>query len=403
MNGKQATQTKRTSGRVPGRARRWLPYLAGLLLIAAIVAGLWPKPISVETAKVLRGPLRATVNEEGKTRVKQRYVVSAPVSGQLRRISFKAGAAVEQGRTVVAVIDPLLPSPLDARARSTAEASRDAAAASLAKAKVSYEFARSEFERFKKLYAEKTVSAQEYEMIQLREAAASRDVAAAESSLRQVEAQLAEFMNRPSTNATPREVLAPVSGKILRVFEESARAVAAGTPLMEIGDPTDLEVIVEVLSRDGAIIQPGMKVEFEQWGGGAPLLGTVRLVEPGAFTKVSALGVEEQRVYVVADLDTPPSERGNLGDSFRVEARIITWSDPAALKVPAGALFRQGDAWAAFVVEEDRARLRRVEAGESSGLETRVLDGLREGETVIIYPGSRVEEGARVEPIRIER
>jgi HlyD family secretion protein len=190
---------------------------------------------------------------------------------------------------------------------------------------------------------------------------------------------------------------------VLRVFEESARAVAAGTPLLEIGDPADLEVIVEVLSRDGAIIQPGMKVEFEQWGGGAPLNGVVRLVEPAAFTKVSALGVEEQRVNVVADFAEPPAERGNLGDQFRVEARIITWSDPDALKVPAGALFRQGNNWAAFVVVDGRASLRKVQAGQSSGTETQVLDGLKEGETVIIYPGSRIEEATRVQALQIER
>jgi HlyD family secretion protein len=386
-----------------GRLRRWLPYAAGLLLIGAIIAGLWPKPVLVEMAEVTRGPLQASVNEEGKTRVSHRYVVSAPVAGQLRRIPFKAGTAVEQGRTVVAIIDPLLPTPLDARARSTAEARRDAAVANLAKVRAAYAFAKNELERFQKLFAEKTVSAQEFESVQLRETAASRDVAAAEGALRQAEAELAEFTApRAETDVAPREVLAPVSGRILRIFEESARPVNAGMPLLEIGDPTDLEVIVEVLSRDGAVIQPGMAVQFEQWGGGKPLSGVVRLVEPAAFTKVSALGVEEQRVNVVADLITPPAQRGNLGDGFRVEARIITWSDAAALKVPAGALFRQGEDWAAFIVVDGRASLRKVSAGGSSGTETQVLDGLRDGERVIIYPGSRVEEGTRVQPLQIE-
>jgi HlyD family secretion protein len=185
------------------------------------------------------------------------------------------------------------------------------------------------------------------------------------------------------------------------VFEESARAVTAGMPLLEVGDPLDLEVVIEVLSRDGAIIQPGMPVELEQWGGGEPLTARVRLVEPAGFTKISALGVEEQRVNVIADLLTPPAQRGNLGDGFRVEARVIVWQEAKALKAPAGALFRQGENWAAYVIENGRARLRKVETGKSSGAETQILRGLRQGEEVIIYPGSRVEEGLRVKPIQV--
>jgi HlyD family secretion protein len=185
------------------------------------------------------------------------------------------------------------------------------------------------------------------------------------------------------------------------VFEENARSVPAGTELLEIGDPTDLEVVVEVLSRDGAAIAPGAPVEFDQWGGGEPLLGRVRLVEPAAFTKVSALGVEEQRVNVVADLVTPSEQRRNVGDKFRVDARIIVWEDRNALKVPAGALFRQGDQWATFVVAEGRARLQLLKVGRSSGTETQVLEGLKQSEEVILYPGSRVRDGQRVRPITI--
>ncbi len=409
MSANQPAQNSRPANASHGRRWRWLPYAAGLLLVAIIIAGLWPKPVRIETATVAKGPLRTSVNEEGKTRVRQRYVVSAPVAGQLRRIPFKAGAAVEQGRTVVAIIDPLLPTPLDARSRSTASARRDAAEASLAKAHASHDFAKSELERFKKLYDQKTVSTQEFETATLREAAASRDVAAAEGSLRQAEAELAPWVGssrrddrETATNETPREILAPVSGKVLRVFEESVRAVNAGTPLLEIGDPTDLEVVIEVLSRDGAVIQPGMKVELEQWGGGDSLLAVVRLVEPAAFTKVSALGVEEQRVNVIADLATPPEQRGNLGDNFRVEACIVTWSAPAVLKVPAGALFRLGQEWAAFVIENGRARLRKVKTGNSSSTETQVIQGLIEHDRVIIYPGTRVKENTRVAPIQIE-
>jgi HlyD family secretion protein len=385
--------------------RRWLPYAGAVLLTALIVAGLWPQPVPVETVRVTTGTLRATVNEEGKTRIKQRYVVSAPVTGQLRRIPFKAGAEVMAGQTVLAVIDPLSPTLLDARTRTLAEARRDTASANLEKARASHTFAASELRRFEKLHAEKTVSIQELEAAQWRETSAAREEAAAESALRQAEAELAEFAagSDAGTNAvrTPAEVKAPASGRVLRVFEENARVVTAGTPLLEIGNPADLEVVIEVLSRDGAAIAPGTKVELEQWGGGEPLAGCVRLVEPAAFTKVSALGVEEQRVNVIADLLTPPEQRPGVGDKFRVEARIIVWETSQTLKVPSGALFRRGEQWAAFAVTDGRARLRPVKVGRSSGTETQVVEGLKDGEEVILYPGDRVRDGQRVKPIKI--
>ena len=387
------------------RPRRWIPYVGGVLLLGLIVAGLWPRPVLVETATVKVGTLRATVNEEGKTRIKQRYVVSAPVFGQLRRIPFKAGAEVVAGETVVAVIEPVSPAMLDARARALAEAKRDTAIANLEKARTAHNFAVSELHRFEKLAAEKTVSVQEFETAQMRETSAAKEEAAGASALRQAEAELAEFSwtSDSGTNSArpPQEVKAPATGQILHVLEENARVVTAGTPLLEIGAATNLEVVVEVLSRDGAAIPPGTKVEFDQWGGSVPLEGSVRLVEPAAFTKVSALGVEEQRVNVVADFVTPSQQRQNLGDSFRVEARIIVWETDRALKVPAGALFRQGDEWAVFVIADGRARLRRVKIGRASGTETQILDGLKEGDRVILYPGNRVHDGQRVTPITI--
>lgn len=398
------------SRRTPARlhTRRWLPYAGAAALIALIAAGLWPRPTPIETGRVARGTLRATVSEEGKTRIRQRYLISAPVTGQLRRIPFKAGAEVRAGQTVVAVIDPLSPAMLDARARALAEARRDTAAANLEKSRATHTFTASELRRFETLYAGKTVSIQELEGAQLREASAAKEEVASQSALRQAEAELAEF--NPGDAGTgsarpPTEVKAQVSGRVLRVFEENARVVIAGAPLLEIGDPADLEVVIEVLSRDGAAISPGTKVELEQWGapGASDLQARVRLVEPAAFTKVSALGVEEQRVNVVADLLTPPDQRRNVGDSFRVEARIIVWETDQALKVPAGALFRLGDQWAAFVLTGGRARLRPVKAGQSSGTETQVLDGLKEGEEVILYPGNRIRDGERVRPISLSR
>jgi HlyD family secretion protein len=385
--------------------RRWLPCAGAVVLVALITAGLWPRPLPVETARAAVGTLRATVNEEGKTRIKQRYVVSAPVAGQLRRIPFKAGAEVQAGETLLAVIDPLSSTLLDARTRTATEARRDTAVANVEKARAGQHFAASELRRLEKLHAEKMISVQELETGQLREASAAKEQAAAESALRQTEAELAEFagVTPAGTNTLldPVQVKAPATGRVLRVFEENARSVAAGTPVMEIGDPADLEVVVEVLSRDGAAIPPGTPVELEQWGGGEPLRAKVRLVEPAAFTKVSALGVEEQRVNVVADLLTPPEQRRNVGDAFRVEAKIIVWEARDALKVPAGALFRKGEQWAAFVVADGRARLRIVKAGRSSGTETQVLEGLKEGEEVILYPGSRVRDGQRVTPVTL--
>lgn len=384
--------------------RRWLPYAGALLLLALITAGLWPRPVSVETATVSVGVLRATVDEEGKTRIKQRYLVSAPVTGQLRRIPWKAGAEVKAGETVIAVIDPLSPSLLDARSRAQAEARRASAVAQLERARAGHIFAASELTRAKKLSDEKTVSLQELESAQWREADASRELAAAESALRQAEAELAEFSvagDGGAATTAPVEVKAPTGGRVLRVFEESSRVVSAGTPLVEIGDPADLEVVIDVLSRDGAAIMPGTRVELEQWGGGDPLVAKVRLVEPAAFTKVSALGVEEQRVNVIADLVTPPEQRLNLGDNFRVEARIVVWETRDALKVPAGALFRRGGQWAVFVVSGNRARLQPVKVGRASATETQVLDGLKNGDTVVLYPGDRVRHGERLKPVKV--
>ena len=372
-----------------------------MLLIALIIAGLWPKPAPVETARVSIGKLRTTVNEEGKTRIRQRYVVSAPVVGQLRRIPFKAGAEIAATQTVVAVIDPISPALLDVRTRMLSEAGRDSAAAQLERAKTQHKFAASELKRNEGLHREKTVSTQELEQIQLREASAARDLTAAEAALRQAEAELVEFSDSGFTNREPVELRSPVTGKVLKVFEESTRAVTVGTPLLEIGDPNDVEVIIEALSRDGAMIKPGTPVELEQWGGPEPLQATVRFVEPAAFTKVSALGVEEQRVYVVADLLTPAAQRGSLGDNFRVEARIITWQKEQALKVPNGGIFRRGDQWHAYIMNHNRAVLRPVKIGRTSNTETEILEGLKEGDEIILYPGDRIKEGLRVSKVQL--
>jgi len=397
---KEPVQRRTTSPR-PKR-RRWLPYAGALVLVSLIAAGLWPKPLPVETTKVVTGSLRTTVNEEGKTRIRHRFVISAPVAGQLRRIPFKAGAEVKAGETVVAIIDPLVPTMLDARTRALAEARRDTAVANLQRARAAHKFAASDLKRFESLFTEKTISSQEFEQVQWREISAAKELTAAEAALRQVEAELAEFnAPTPGTRRDPIEVKAPASGRILRVVEESSRAVAAGTPLMDIGDLADLEVVIEVLSRDGAAIQPGTKVELEQWGGSEPLQARVRLVEPAAFTKVSALGVEEQRVNVIADIVTPVEKRASVGDAFRVEARIITWESGNVLKAASGAMFRRGEQPAVFVLRNGRAELQEIKTGRTSGTETEILDGLQSGNELILYPGDRINDRDRVKPLKI--
>jgi len=385
------------------KKRAWLPYVGGVLLLGLIGAGFWPKPAPVETTLLAAGPLRTTVSEEGRTRIRQRYVVSAPVMGHVRRIDFKVGSRIESTNMVVAVIDPVRPTLLDARSRHLAEARRESVMAKLESARARHRFQSRELARVQALHREKTVSVQELERAEWGETAAARELAVAESGLKEVEAELAEFgiLDSKEVERPPVMVRAPSVGQVLKVYEESSRTVAVGAPLLEVGDSGDLEVIIEVLSRDAAMIQPGTDVELEQWGGKVPLNAKVRLVEPRAFTKVSALGVEEQRVYVVADLLTPTSERKNLGDQFRVEARIITWQSAKVLKAPAGALFRMGDRWACYVLSNGRSVLRTVRVGHSSGVETEILEGLKEGEEVILYPGDRVKDGTRVRSIKV--
>ena len=382
----------------PSPLARALPYILGAGLLAAFAYGLRPKPAPVETALAATGPLRATVSEEGKTRIRQRYVVSSPVSGQLRRVPFKPGATVAAG-DVVAIIEPMAASPLDNRSRALAEARRDSAAASLEKTRAAHALAANELNRMARMLTEKTVSPQDFESVQMRETAAAREVVAAEGALRAAVAELAVV--GPDTVPAQLEVRSPVAGRVLHVFQESERPVTAGTALLDVGDPADLEVVVELLSRDGAALAPGARVELEQWGGPQPLAARVRLVEPAAFTKISALGVEEQRVNVVADILTPVAERASLGDNFRVEARVVVWETENTLKVPVSALFRRGSESAAYVVCGGRAVLVPVEAGRSSGREVQVLKGLSAGDEVILYPGDRVTDGQRVKPMKI--
>ncbi len=400
----------------PPAWRRRLPWLGAAALVALIVVGLWPRAVPVESAPVTRGPLVVTVDEEGMTRVKNRYIVSAPVAGQLRRIDWKAGADIEAGKTVIAALETSGADLLDARSQAqaearvrAAEASREAAVAQRERTQSAARTFGAEFERGKKLREQSVISVQEFDALQMRAETAEQDARAAEFALKVAEYELQQAQallirgQAGDGNVEPLLITSPVSGKLLRVMQESSRVVPAGFPLVEVGDPTDLEVRIEVLSRDGVAIRPGARVMLEQWGGPAPLQARVRLVEPSAFTKISALGVEEQRVYVIADFTEPIEKRPTLGDSYRVEARIVTWENPSALRAPAGALFQRADGWQTFVVQGGRARLRDVKVGRSNGVETEVLDGLREGDQVVVYPGDKVSDGSRVAALVIDR
>jgi len=388
-------------------------YLAGAALLGLIVFGLWPKPQPVETAAVSRGPLVVTIEEEGVTQVRHRFVVSSPVSGQLRRIDLKPGAAVIAGKTVIAVLEPASGDILDASSQAQAQARArgaesqvDQAEAERARAAASLDLAQTDAARQRVLARDRLVSLQTLDVAENREHTAAQEDRAstfalqvARYELERAQAVLQRSQPGASDENTLLKITSPISGRVLRVFQESSRVVSGGMPLLEVGDSTDLEIRIEVLSRDGVTIQPGATVWLEQWGGETPLEAQVRWVEPAAFTKISALGVEEQRVNVLADLITPPEQRLSLGDGYRVEARIERSRRADIVQVPAGSLFQRDDTWLTFTVENGTAKLREIATGLSTGLVTEIRSGLVEGDTVIVYPGDQISDGSRVSSI----
>ena len=469
-----------------------------LVLFAVAVGGLlvyalMPAPVEVDMGRVVRGRLQVTVDEDGRTRIKERYVVSAPLAGKIERITLDPGDPVEAGKTLLTTIAPTDPALLDDRALAQARARVKAAEATYAKtepavesAKAEMEYAESQLARFRKLDQREAVSDQEVEQAELqyrtavekyRSARFASDIARYElevaraALLRSLPRELqqprprgnrptspsesddlpddnlpnndlpsddpldddlssddpsssvpsgddpADSVRQPAARSTVQingsihtndassgsqllvrdlELRAPITGRVLRVFEENATVVSAGTPLIELGNLRDLEIEVDVLSADAVKIKPGAKVLLEQWGGAEPLEGKVRRVEPAGFTKISALGVEEQRVWVIADFTAPPERWSALGDGYRVEARIVIWEDDDVVKVPTSALFRHGDRWAVFCVENGRARLRLVEIGRRNGLEAQVLRGLEPNAQVIVHPSDKVVDGVKV-------
>jgi HlyD family secretion protein len=336
------------------------------------------------------------------------------VAGYLRRIELDVGDAAPLGATL-ATLDPLRPTALDQRSRAEAEARVAAARAEFARreaaarqAAAEAEFAAAEFERREGLVEKGLVSRSQFEeargQMRATEAARRAALAAIEVARYELEAANASLRYTSSGEVTrPLEAIAvrsPIEGRVLAVRQESAGVVAAGQPLLEVGDPGALEVEIEVLSRDAVRIAPGGRVLFERWGGEDTLEGVVRTVEPTGFTKVSALGVEEQRVRVIVDLASPPGAWQRLGDGYRVEAVFIVWQREDALTVPASALFRRDVGWAVFAVAGGRARLREVTVGQGSGLLTEVVGGLEEGDTVIVHPGDAIADGVRVRSFR---
>jgi HlyD family secretion protein len=386
--------------------------MAGVVLAVAlgVAWGYWPRAVLVELAPVERGTMQVTVEEEGRTRVHDRYVVSAPVPGYVRRIELHVGDRLEAG-AAIAELEPLRSTVLDPRSRAEAEAQVAAARSGLARARADVvaaeaeaEEARSEFQRRERLCEIQCVSEEELERARTRMRRSEAVVRAANHAVEVARYELdaantaLEYSAAQGTGAPAETVQlrAPVPGSVLRRYQESEGVVTAGQPLVEIGDPAHLEVEVDVLSQDAVRIAPGTRVMLERWGGGRVLEAQVRTVEPTGFTKVSALGVEEQRVLVIADIVSPTEQWQRLGDGYRVEAVFVVWSRSDVLKVPASALFRHDGGWAVFRVDEGRARLTRVDIGQSNGLEAQVTEGLDAGEYVITHPDDEVSDGRRV-------
>jgi HlyD family secretion protein len=376
------------------------PIVAALAVTALVVYAFLPARVEVDAARVERGPLLVTVDREGKTRVREGYVVSAPLAGRTQRIELHPGDRVEEGKTLLAVIEPGDPALLDPRTRAEAEARVRAAEEANKLAGTNLNQARIEAERARRLGAGQGIAREDLERAEHRERAAAFSLRIAAYELEVARAAFQRTQPRsPGENGSTRlELRSPITGCVLEVYQESARNIPVGTELLKLGDTTQLECVIDVLSTDAVKIARGAKVYLEHWGGERALRGRVRLVEPGAFMKVSALGVEEQRVNVLVDFTEPRTEWEALGDGYRVEARIVVWEGESVLKAPAGAFFRHGDAWAVFLNVKGQARLTPVSLGHTNGLETQVLDGLHEGEMVILHPSDRIKNGVGVAP-----
>jgi HlyD family secretion protein len=371
----------------------WLWFAAGLALVLGIAWLAWPRPLKVETDVVDRGPVARTLVDEGRTRIHDVFGITAPVGGDLRRITLHAGDPVARGQ-VVATLGPADPSLLDARTVAAAQAAVSAARAGLASAEADADLARRDQVRIASLAARGFASSAALDAADAALRASRARLAARQADLRGALA----LAGNPATGAraeTP--VRSPVSGRVLRILQESRGVVAAGTPLMEIGDPADLEVVADFLSQDATLVRPGAGASLEGWGGETPIPAEVIRVEPYARTRISALGVEEQRVSIILRL-TDPASAPPLGHGFRVDARITLSEEADALRAPADALIRQGDGWGVFRVEGGQARWTPVRTGIGDERHRVILEGLAKGDRVILYPSASLRDGARVQP-----
>lgn len=402
-------------------SRKFLTLGVILLLGVALVFAFWPKPLAVDIGVVERGPMLVTIDEEGRTRVHDTYVVSTPVAGRLLRVDVEPGDLVVAGKSIVAVMLPATPTPLDARSRAQADAEVAAAEAALRLARAGHnqaiadqELAETELKRTRSLRKSNLESqaALDRAIRQARitdAALASAEAAIAErqANLASARARLIEIDSQNSVDGDSAKAInlyAPSSGRVLRVMQESEATLAAGTAVLEIGNTeNDLEVVVELLSSDAVQVAPGDPVKLTAWGGKEDLNGVVERVDPWGFTKASALGVEEQRVNSIIRFTDPQESRQKLGHGFRVEAEIIVWQEVDALLVPSSALFRDGKQWTVFVVTTGTATLRTVEVGKNNGLTAQVLNGLEVGEQVVLYPAAELADGVEVTQRKIDR
>lgn len=390
---------KRAAGKP--RVARVIALVLVLLIVAGVAWALRPKPVEVAMADAVRRPMQVTVESDAVTRVRSRFTVSAPVSGMVQRILLREGDVVRAGQPVALIATP----PTHPTERRAAEARLDAARAAqqqatamVAQASAAYAQAERDASRVRQLAAAGALAPRDVENASVNVTSRQTDLEAARARVRVAAADLGQaraLLDAASaTGSAATTVRAPGPGRILRIPEQSARVVAAGTPIVEIGDPASLEVAADVLSSDAALMRAGQRVTLTGWGG-APLHGIVRLVEPSARTRISALGVEEQRLIVVIDLVDAPAA---LGDGYRLDASTTVWDRPQVLAVPASALLREGTRWEVFAVRDGRARRQPVQVGHLGGGFAEVLGGLNDGERVVVFPPDNLRDGARVTP-----
>ena len=372
-------------------------------LAAATVIAFRPKPVQVEGARAVRGPMQVTIDEDGETRAIDRFTLAAPVAGRLSRITLREGDAVRPD-TVLATISPV---PLDPRELAeiraqvqSAEGLERQASEQVAQAATEHAQTQRELARISQLGRDKLVAQQDVEKAESREASAAKALEAAKfrakSAAADVERARSGLISLEAQQDEARQVVSirpPVPCRILRILEKSEHVVPSGTPIIVLSNPQKIEIVVDLLSSDAVKVHRGAPVIIENWGGDHPLRARVRSVEPYGFTKVSALGIEEQRANIVADfIDSPDG----LGDGYRVDARVVIWESPNVLKVPASALFRDGQCWNVFVVHQGRARLVSVEVGHRNALDAEITKGIDGGTQVVLHPPNSLKEGMRV-------